>query len=245
MNTTPINPPTIVRNYRFFDLVMVAFVVVYLCSNLIGPAKAAQISTPWLDWIGIPVFAFGAGVLFFPLSYVFGDILTEVYGFARARKVIWAGFGAMAFAALMSTVVVALPPAPGWPNQAAYETVFGQTPRIVLASMIAYFCGEFVNAFVLAKMKLADDGKRMGWRFVVSTIFGEGIDSLLFYPIAFYGVWGNDLLLKIMAAQWLLKVMVEVLMLPATMRIVRALKKAEAEDYFDRDTSFTPFSLKT
>ena len=245
MSATRIDPPPMVRNYRFFDLVMVAFVAVYLCSNLIGPAKAAQINTPWLEWLGIAHFAFGAGVLFFPLSYVFGDILTEVYGYARARKVIWAGFGAMAFAALMATVIVALPPAPGWPNQAAYETVFGQTPRIVMASMIAYFCGEFVNSFVLAKMKVADGGKRMSWRFVASTIFGEGVDSLLFYPIAFYGIWGNDLLVKIMAAQWLLKVGVEVVMLPVTVRVVKALKNAEAEDYYDRNTNFTPFSLKT
>ena len=228
------------RNYRYFDLVMVGFVTVYLCSNLIGPAKAAQVDLPLIG-----AFTFGAGVLFFPLSYVFGDILTEVYGYAKARKVIWAGFGAMCFAALMATVVVALPPSPSWPNQAAYELIFGQTPRIVLASLIAYFCGEFVNSFVLAKMKLADNGKRMGWRFVVSTICGEGIDSLIFYPVAFYGIWGNDLLFKVMAAQWGLKVAVEILFLPLTLRIVRALKKAESEDYYDRDTKFTPFSLKT
>jgi queuosine precursor transporter len=190
-------------------------------------------------------FTFGAGVLFFPISYIFGDILTEVYGYARARKVIWCGFAAMAFAALMATIVVALPPAAGWPNQAAYETVFGQTPRIVAASMIAYCCGEFVNSFVLAKMKLAAGGKRMSVRFVVSTICGEGIDSLLFYPIAFYGVWSNDLLVKVMAAQWGLKVAVEVLFLPLTVLIVKALKKAENEDYYDKDTAFTPFSLKT
>lgn len=228
------------RNYRYYELVMVGFVAVYLCSNLIGPAKAAQLELPIIG-----VFTFGAGVLFFPLSYVFGDILTEVYGYARARKVIWAGFGAMAFAAIMATVVVALPPAPGWANQAAYETVFGQTPRIVAASMIAYFCGEFVNSYVLAKMKLAANGKQMSVRFVVSTIFGEGVDSLLFYPIAFYGIWGNDLLLKVMAAQWGLKVLVEIVMLPITVKIVNALKRAEQEDFYDRKTDFTPFSLKT
>jgi queuosine precursor transporter len=228
------------RNYRYYELVMVGFVAVYLCSNLIGPAKAAQLDLPIIG-----AFTFGAGVLFFPLSYVFGDILTEVYGYARARKVIWAGFGAMAFAAIMATVVVNLPPAPGWPNQAAYETVFGQTPRIVAASMIAYFCGEFVNSYVLAKMKLAADGKRMSVRFVVSTIFGEGVDSLLFYPIAFYGIWGNDLLLKVMAAQWGLKVLVEIVMLPLTVKIVNVLKRAEQEDFYDRKTDFTPFSLKT
>jgi queuosine precursor transporter len=228
------------RNYRYYELVMVGFVAVYLCSNLIGPAKAAQLDLPIIG-----AFTFGAGVLFFPLSYVFGDILTEVYGYARARKVIWAGFGAMAFAAIMATVVVALPPAPGWANQAAYETVFGQTPRIVAASMIAYFCGEFVNSYVLAKMKIAADGKQMSVRFVVSTIFGEGVDSLLFYPIAFYGVMGNDLLLKLMAAQWGLKVLVEIVMLPLTVKIVNVLKRAEQEDFYDRKTDFTPFSLKT
>lgn len=236
-NETPL---AMTRNYRYFDLVMVGFVTVFLCSNLIGPAKAAEITLPIFG-----AFTFGAGVLFFPMSYIFGDILTEIYGYARARKVIWAGFIAMAFAALMASVVVALPPAPGWPNQAAYETVFGQTPRIVMASMVAYFAGEFVNSYVLAKMKLADNGKRMGWRFVVSTVAGQGVDSLLFYPLAFYGQWENTLLLKVMAAQWALKILVEIVLLPITLRIVRALKKAEAEDVFDRDTKFSPFSLKT
>jgi queuosine precursor transporter len=238
--TTPDNNIAMVRNYRYFDLVMVGFVTVFLCSNLIGPAKAAEVTLPVIG-----AFTFGAGVLFFPMAYIFGDILTEVYGYARARKVIWAGFAAMIFAAVMASVIVALPPAPGWPNQAAYETIFGQTPRIVLASIVAYFCGEFVNSYVLAKMKVADDGKRMGWRFVLSTVCGQGVDSLLFYPLAFYGVWENALLLKIMAAQWGLKILVEIVLLPITITIVRALKKAESEDYFDRGTAFTPFSLKT
>jgi queuosine precursor transporter len=239
MNTPVTKQPT-VRQYRYFDLVMVGFVTVYLCANLIGPAKVAEVSLPIIG-----AFTFGAGVLFFPMSYVFGDILTEVYGYARARRVIWAGFIAMLFAALMAAVIVALPPAPGWPNQAAYETIFGQTPRIVLASMIAYFCGEFVNSFVLAKMKVADNGKRMGARFVVSTFFGQGVDSFIFYPLAFYAIWPNDLLIKVMLAQWGLKVLVEVVLLPVTIRVVSHLKKAEAEDVFDRDTAFTPFSLKT
>jgi queuosine precursor transporter len=227
------------RQYRYFEWVLVGFVTVYLCSNLIGPAKAAEINLPLIG-----AFTFGAGVLFFPLSYIFGDILTEVYGYARTRRVIWAGFAAMLFAAFMSWVIVALPPASGWPNQAAYETIFGQTPRIVLASMLAYACGEFVNSLVLAKMKVADNGKRMGWRFVASTVCGQGVDSLIFYPVAFYGLWGNDLLLKVMAAQWGLKVLVEILLLPLTIRTVTALKRAEQEDVFDRDTHFTPFSLK-
>lgn len=222
------------RSYKYYEFVMVAFVAIYLCANLIGPGKPATIAG----------FTFGAGVLFFPLTYVFGDILTEVYGYARARRVIWAGFAAMVFAAIMATVVVSLPPAAGWPHQAAYETVFGQTPRIVAASIIAYCCGEFVNSFVIAKMKLADGGKRMGWRFVASTIVGEGVDSMLFYPIAFFGVWNNELLLKVMFAQWITKVGVEIVFLPLTIKIVTALKRAENEDYYDRDTNFTPFSIK-
>ena len=127
---------------------MAAFVTVLVCANVIGAAKVAQVGG----------FAFGAGVLFFPISYVFGDILTEVYGYARARKVVWAGFGALGFASFMSWATLAFPPAPGWPHQAAYETVFGGTPRIVLASLVAYFCGEFCNSYVLAKMKLVDLG---------------------------------------------------------------------------------------
>ena len=149
------------RQYKYYELVMAAFVTLYLCANLIGPAKPAQVAFPTglADVYGQPMFNFGAGVLFFALSSVFGDILTEVYGYARARKVIWAGFGALIFASIMATVVVALPPATGWPTQAAYENIFGQTPRIVIASLIAFFTGEFVNSFVLAKIKLMTNGK--------------------------------------------------------------------------------------
>ena len=238
--TTSNNNIPMTRNYRYFDLVMVGFVTVFICSNLIGPAKPSEITLPFIG-----AFTFGAGVLFFPMAYIFGDILTEVYGYQRTRRVIWAGFIAMAFAAIMASVVVALPPAPGWPNQAAYETIYGQTPRIVLASMIAYFCGEFVNSFVLAKMKVADNGKRMGLRFVMSTVCGQGVDSLLFYPLAFYGIWDNTMLLKVMAAQWGLKILVEIVLLPITIRVVRTLKQKEDEDVYDRNTNFTPFSLKT
>jgi queuosine precursor transporter len=166
------------RTYRYYEFVMVAFVVVLVCANMIGPAKASQVTLPWWG-----PFTFSAGVLFFPVSYVFGDILTEVYGYARARRVIWAGFGALIFSAVMAYVVVALPPAPNWPNQLAYETAFGNLWRIVIASIIAYFCGEFVNSFVLAKMKVASGGRNMGARFVASTFASEAIDSALFYPL--------------------------------------------------------------
>jgi uncharacterized integral membrane protein (TIGR00697 family) len=177
---------------------------------------------------------------------VFGDVLTEVYGYARSRRVIWAGFGALAFAAVMAAVVVALPPAPEWKNQAAYEVAFGSTWRIALASMIAYFCGEFVNSFVLAKMKIFTEGRWLWTRFVGSTIFGEGVDSLIFYPLAFYGsgIIPDALLPRVMVFQFIAKVTVEIVFMPVTYRIVGFLKRAEQEDYYDRDTRFTPFSLR-
>ena len=225
------------KGYRYYDFVMAAFVTVLICSNLIGPAKIVQVD-------GWP--AFGAGVLFFPISYVFGDILTEVYGYARARRVIWAGFAGLAFASIMAAVVVSLPPAPFWEHQKAYETAFGQAPRIAAASMFAYFCGEFVNSFVLAKMKILTAGRWLWTRTIGSTIAGEAVDSALFYPLAFYGsgIIPNDKLPAIMLAQFTLKVAVEVIFTPLTYKVVGALKRAENEDYYDRDTRFTPFTLK-
>jgi uncharacterized integral membrane protein (TIGR00697 family) len=223
------------RVYRYYDLVMAAFVTVLLCANLIGASKVARL------W----GFTFGAGVLFFPISYVFGDVLTEVYGYARARKVVWAGFAAMIFASFMSWAVLAFPPAPGWEQQAAFETVFGGTPRIVAASLVAYFCGEFCNSFVLAKLKLRTEGRFLWLRTIGSTVAGEGVDSLVFYPLAFLGVWSDELVLRVLLTNYGLKVAWEALMTPFTYRIVSFLKRAEREDYFDRDTDFTPFSLKT
>ena len=230
------------RTYKYYEFVMAAFVVILICSNLIGPAKIAQLDLPLFG----PT-KFGAGILFFPISYIFGDVLTEVYGYARSRRVIWAGFGGLAFASIMATVVVALPPAPGWNNQPAYEVAFGGTWRIALASMIAYFCGEFVNSFVLAKMKILTNGRWLWTRTIGSTIFGEGVDSLLFYPLAFYnsGIIPNELLPAVMVAQFFGKVGVEVVFTPVTYAVVGWLKRVEQEDYYDRDTKFTPFSLRT
>ena len=238
MTATPAAPPAHPhRSYRYYDLVMAAFVTVLLSANLIGAAKVARVGG----------FTFGAGVLFFPISYIFGDVLTEVYGYARARKVVWAGFGALAFASFMSWAVLAFPPAPGWPHQAAYETVFGGTPRIVLASLVAYFCGEFCNSYVLAKLKLRTEGRHLWTRTIGSTILGEAVDSAIFYPLAFLAApgWSNDLVLRVLVSNYGLKVLWEVVMTPVTYRIVNALKRAEHEDYFDRATNFTPFSLRT
>ena len=232
---TPSSPYAPRRTYRYFDLVMAAFVTVLLCANLIGPAKIAQIG-------GV---TFGAGVLFFPISYIFGDILTEVYGYARARKVVWTGFGALAFASFMASVVVAFPPAPGWPHQSAYETVFGSTWRIVLASLIAFWAGEFCNSYVLAKMKVRSEGQHLYRRTIGSTIVGEGVDSLIFYHLAFFGTWTYPQLWTVLTTNYAIKVAWEVLATPLTYRIVAALKKAENEDYYDRETDFSPFRLET
>lgn len=243
---SPPSPPTHTRanpnrQYKYYEFVMAAFVAVYLCSNLIGPAKAAQLTLP-----GVGPVTFGAGVLFFPVSYIFGDVLTEVYGYARARRVIWAGFGAMIFASVMAFVVVALPPAPTWANQPAYEIAFGSTWRIVAASLCAFFCGEFVNSFVLARMKIRSNGRHLWQRTIGSTIVGEGVDSLLFYPLAFWnsGLVPNELLAGIMLTQFISKVGVEVLFTPLTYKLVAMLKRAEGEDHYDVDTDFTPFSIK-
>ena len=227
------------RTYRYYDLIMASFVCVLLCANLIGVSKVTQV-----ELLGTS-FAFGAGNLFFPLSYLFGDILTEVYGYARSRRVVWAGFGALLFASAMSFVVVNLPPADGWGGQAVIEQAFGSTWRIALASLIGYFCGEFMNSFTLAKLKLLTGGRLLWTRTIGSTIVGEAIDTVIFYPLAFYGAahWPTDLLVKVMIANYFIKVGWEVVVTPVTYRVVGALKRAEHEDYFDRDTNFTPFSL--
>jgi uncharacterized integral membrane protein (TIGR00697 family) len=224
--------------YRYYDLVMAGFVAVLLCSNLIGPGKVCVVA-------GI---TFGAGNLFFPLSYLFGDILTEVYGYARSRKVIWAGFGAMLFATVMVQVVISMPPADTAFNkqlQPALETALGGTWRIALASILAFWAGEFANSFVMAKMKIWTDGKHLWSRTIGSTVVGQTVDSLLFYPIAFLGVWSDDTpLFAVMGANLAVKVGWEALSTPVTYKVVAFLKNAEREDFYDTETNFTPFSLK-
>lgn len=229
-----------IRSFKYYDLVMASFVTVLLCSNLIGAVKISAIELPWIG-----TFHFSAAVLFFPLSYIFGDILTEVYGYARGRKVVWAGFAAMVFAAVMSMAIIALPPAPGWGNQAAVEAIFGATWRIVVGSLVAFFIGEFANSYVLAKMKIFTAGRLLWARTIGSTVVGQAVDTVIFYPIAFYGLWPNDLLIKVLLSNYLVKVGVEVFMTPATYVVVGFLKKEENVDHYDRDTDFTPFSLDT
>jgi queuosine precursor transporter len=229
------------REYRYYDFVMAAYVCVLLCSNLIGPAKETSIEVPIFGTV-----TFLAGVLFFPISYIFGDILTEVYGYGRDRRVVWAGFGALAFASLMAAMVVHLPPsAASRATQTSVEAVFGNTPRIVVASITAFWCGTFVNSYVLAKMKIWTRGRWLWTRIVGSTVCGELVDSVIFYFVAFYGRMPQSHLVAIMFTQYALKSGWEILAAPVTYRIVAFLKKAEHEDYYDTHTNFTPFSLKT
>src|SRR6478735_6497163 len=241
--------------FRYFDYVMAAFVTILLLSNLIGAAKQAVVALPLIGSVTL-----GAGVLFFPVSYIIGDVMTEVYGYAHARRVIWTGFAALLFMVLMAVVVVNIPAAPGWalasgefevlgqkvtaPNQAAYMSVFGQTPRIVLASLIAFWCGEFINSFVLAKMKILTQGRMLWSRTIGSTVFGEAADSALFYPLAFLGVpgWSTETVITLAITQWVIKTSWEVLLTPVTYVVVGFLKRREGVEVFDTGTDFSPFA---
>lgn len=256
--------------FRHYDLVMAAFVAILLLSNIIGAAKLTYASVPfWPEgWWPAPdgTFIYGAGILFFPLGYVIGDVLTEIYGFAKARRVIWVGTVAMIFLAFMSFVVTALPPFDGWecaasgfggprpvtstadagiPGgaicQSTYESVFGSTWRIVVASITAFWAGEFVNSFVMAKMKVWTKGRALWTRTIGSTFVGQGVDSLIFYPVAFYGIWTTQAVLTVMVTNWALKVVWEAVLTPVTYVVVNRLKAAEGIDLYDIDTDFSPF----
>ena len=226
---------------KYYDLIMAAFVIVLVCSNLIGPAKVTQIEAPYLGTL-----TFGSGVLFFPISFIFGDILTEVYGYAASRRVIWAGFAGLAFASLMAWMILALPPAPFWHNQAAYETAFGSTWRISLAGLIGFAAGEFANSWIMAKMKIWSAGKHLWQRTISSTVVGEGIDTIIFVPLAFWGtgIIPNDKITLIIEAQILSKIAVEVAFTPIVYKAVAFLKREEDQDYYDYNTNFNPFSWK-
>lgn len=230
------------HRFRYYDFMMAATCVVIVCANIIGAGKVASLAG----------FSFGAGILFFPLSYVAGDVLTEVYGFARARRVIWAGFASAAFAALMAAFITFIPPADAWnidvggiSKQEAFALNFGQAPRIVAASVFAIWAGEITNSFVMAKMKIASSGKHLWRRTIGSTAAGQGVDTLIFYPLAFAGVWSAELLVTVMATNYFLKVAWEALLTPVTYRVIGFLKRAEGVDVYDKETDFTPFSVRS
>ena len=231
------------RGFRYYDLMVGGMVAVLLCSNLIGPAKTSTITLPLIGAL-----TFGAGNLFFPISYIFDDVLTEVYGYARARRATWAGFGALIFATLMSQAIIHMPVAPNEPFnvqlQPALEIVFGATWRIALASLVGFWIGDFANSYVMAKMKVWTNGRWLWTRTIGSTVIGQGVDSLTFYPIAFMGIWESQTIVKVIAFNWIMKVTVEVVLTPVTYAVVGFLKRREDADTYDTTTSFNPFSLR-
>jgi len=229
------------RQYKYYDFVMAAFVCVLVCSNFIGAAKQAVVTLPLFG-----VVTFGAGVLFFPISYFFGDVLTEVYGYARDRRCVWAGFAALVFASVMSWIVVHLPPGNSefmQTYQGHLEGVFGSAWRIAAASMLAFWCGSLANSYVLAKMKIFTRGRWLWTRTIGSTAIGEAVDSSLFYIIAFYGIWATSDIIQVAFVQYVLKTSWEALSTPVTYKVVNFLKRVEHEDFYDRTTNFNPFKL--
>jgi uncharacterized integral membrane protein (TIGR00697 family) len=220
------------RGYRYLDLIMALFVAVLLISN-VASSKILQLGP----------FTFDGGTILFPISYIFGDILTEVYGYRRSRRVIWTGFFCAGLMAGVFALVGALPPAEGWEHQQAYEAILGTTPRIVLGSLLAYFAGEFSNSYTLARMKVLTQGRWLWTRTIGSTLIGEGVDTLLFVSIAFAGSYPWSLFWSIVASNYVFKCGLEAAMTPVTYQITSFLKRTENEDVFDIETDFNPFKI--
>ena len=219
--------------FRYLEPIAMVFVSILLISNV----ASTKMVNFW-------PFDFDGGTILFPLSYIFGDVLTEVYGYKRTRRIIWMGFAMCILMSLVFIAVGALPASKDWPNQDAYMAILGLTPRIVLASIVAYFAGEFSNSYILAKMKIWMNGKKLWMRTIGSTLVGEGVDTLLFCMIAFYVVWPNELLITVVISNYIFKVGVEVLFTPVTYLVVGFLKKKEGVDVYDRETNFNPFVLR-
>lgn len=228
------NTPESTRQYKYIDIVTAIFVTVLIVSNITSVKQLV-----------LGPFTFDGGTIIFPLSYIFGDVLTEVYGYARSRRVIWTGFACLLLTVVVFGIVQQLTPAPYWDAQPAYDAILGQTPRIVLASLVAFFVGEFSNSYVLAKMKVATQGKWLWARTIGSTIVGEGVDTLIFALVAFAGTMGNSDLVNLVVSNYIFKVGVEAVFTPITYWVVDFLKRVEHEDYYDRATNFNPFALRS
>jgi uncharacterized integral membrane protein (TIGR00697 family) len=219
--------------YKYFDIILGLFVGVLLISN-VASTKIVQIGP----------FSFDGGTILFPLAYIFGDILTEVYGYRMSRRVIWTGFASALIMSIVFIIVGKLPSAPDWNNQAAYDQILGLTPRLVVASLLAYLAGEFSNSYTLARMKVSTNGRWLWLRTIGSTLIGEGVDTMIFVLVAFWGILPRDLLIAVIVSNYVFKVGVEVLATPLTYSAVRFLKRSEGVDAFDRGINFNPFSLR-
>lgn len=222
------------KSYKYLGLITVLYVVFQLISDITA-GKIVQIG----------IFTVSATVLYFPITYIFSDILTEVYGYARARSVVWQALLASVLAGLIYQLVVWLPPAIGFDANDAYTRVLGSVPRILLGGWIAVWVGGILNDYVLAKMKVWMKGRHLWMRTIASTIVGEGANTALFYTIALYGVLPHNLLISSILSGWLLKTVVETVLTPVTYKVVGALKKAEDEDYYDTNTDFNPLIVKS
>lgn len=221
------------KNYKHISTITGLFTATLLISNTLDNKIFL------LGSLALP-----AGIILFPMAYLFADVLTEVYGYGASRKVIWTGFVALVLMVITYEIAGALPPAPFWKDQPAFNAILGRVPRIVAASITAYFAGEFCNSYVLAKIKVRMSGKRMSLRFVISTIAGQFVDTSVFVLIAFGGVFSPRELMSVTASAWAVKVGWEIVALPLTLRVVRFLKHAESEDYYDVGTNFNPFALQ-
>lgn len=216
--------------FRYFDMLVSAFVAVLLISNIVAP-----------KFVAFGPLRFSGAQLLFPLTYIFGDVFTEVYGYAGSRRAIWNGFFASVLLAIIAGIVVALPPSPDWPHQKAYETVLGMIPRLVVASLIAYWAGEFANSFIMARMKVLTQGRHLWMRTIGSTAVGQGVDSILVMTIAFAGVMSTSDIIRAIISGYIGKVVYEAVLTPVTYAVVNALKRAEGVDIMDTDTDFNPF----
>lgn len=233
METQRVHTHSEAPRYRYFDLIVGVFVTALIASNLVSAKRAL-----------VGGYVIGCGILVFPISYIFGDVLTEVYGYARSRRVIWIGFACAALTAALFAVSDVMPPDPSWDGQAAFHAVLGQLPRVVAASLTAYVAGEFANSFVLAKLKVATQGRHLWMRTIGSTLVGQLVDSAVFYPLAFLGSWSFAQVASVGWNNYLLKVAIETLFTPVTYLVVNYLKRSEREDVFDTETDFNPLKLK-
>ena len=235
------------KSYKYLNIITVAFTTILLLSNIVASIKITEIHLPNFSlgsWNSPSSISFAAGLFFFPISYLIGDLLTEVYGYAVSRRIIWTGFATLFISNIIIAILVALPAHPNWGLQESYEEIFGASIRVSAASMIAYFCGEFVNSFVIAKLKVLTQGKAQALRIISSTAAGEFIDTLIFYPLAFLGNpnFPPMLIINIMLSNYIIKVLWEVIAYPLlTTHLIKYLKTSEKEDFYDRRTNFSPF----
>ena len=227
------------RNFKYYDYILGLFVAVLLISNIVS-VKAVRIALPCLNW----AFSFDGGTLLFPFSYIFADILTEVYGYERSRRVIWSGFTGLGLMAGLIWLVGVIPPDPMWEQQKAYEAVLLTAPRIALASIIAYFVGEFTNSYILSRLKIITRGRWLWMRTIGSTLAGELIDSGIFVYLAFWGIWDQSLIFTVFISNYIFKTLYEIAATPLTYAATGWLKRVEQEDHYDYNANYNPFLLK-